>query len=105
VVLDQLIRSVEMKKRRIAITALRRRRTVVLQVEPVNLDPTTNTHIEERRDDHERKERSNCHPHDTGVSEWLVPPTIDVGAIREGLSGRTQQCGATVLEQQQLQDD
>jgi len=91
-----------MKKRRIEITALRRRRTVVLQA--VNLDPNNNKNILQRRDDHECKDENNCCPHGRGINLWSGPSTIDIRAIGKGITRRARQFAGDSIDEQQLQD-
>ena len=108
-----------MRRGRIAITVLRRRRTIVLTrdtelprdtelLERLSPDPTTNTNVEKRRDDHEYKKDENSD--DTNrryVGIWLDASTVDLSSIRESVDQPRQlrESGNDAVDEQQLQTD
>ena len=106
-----------MRRRRIAITILRRRRTIVLTrdtelhrdselLERLSPDPTTNTDVEKRRDDHEYKDENSDDTHSRYVGIWLAS-TIDLSPIRESIDQPRQlrESGNDAVDEQQLQAD
>jgi len=87
-------------RRRISITAIRRRRTIVLTrdaelpgdskpLEPLSPDPTTNN-IEKRRNDHEYKDETSDDTYSRNVDIWFVGSTDDLSTIRERIIGCTR---------------
>jgi hypothetical protein len=107
-----------MRRRRIAITILRRRRTIVLTrdtelprdselLERLSPDPTTNTDVEKRRDDHEYKDENSDDIHSRYVGIWLDASTIDLSPIRESIDQPRQlrESGNDAVDEQQLQAD
>lgn len=102
-----------MTKRRIEITAICRRRTILsagdtmtdgfdsLTNEP-GLDPTTNSY---RRNNHDNQDQNNCAPHDAGVDIWFILSTIKLSTIRQRITHEPQQQASDTLCQQRLQDD
>jgi hypothetical protein len=115
-----------MTTRRITITAIRRRRTVVLtanfqksNAEPASADEQSlqssanrnpesipKTTIKKRRNDHEWKDENDNNANTRDIGFWIVPSAIK-SAISEKLFARSGKRGATIdgVSEQQLQKD